>query len=569
MKKNLLIILAASLVFVFSSCNDLKKMMENADDINYSVNPQILEVHGGEVAVNITGSFPEKYFRKKVEATLTPVLVYEGGETALTPVYLQGEKIQGNAKVIDYKPGGNFTYNDKFEYNDAMRISTLELRITAVKGSKQTEFAPEEIAKGVLATPTLVINTGKVAQVSDKFVKDIPTSHEAVINFDKNLWNIKANETKSEDIESLNEFVKEAAEDERKEMLSFNIRAYASPEGEYDFNEKVSGGRKGAAETFVKKEYKNIEEFKAEDFLKTDVTVEDWEGFKKAVAESNLADKDMILRVVQMQSDPVEREAEIRNMTATFEELENLIHPRLRRSELQLNIMLIGNTDEEINQLFDNDSEELTVEEFLYLGKISDDLDRKLAVYTKTTQRFPNEWRGFNNLGFTQYKLENYDAAKIAFDKAKSLESNATVFNNLGVMALIDGDLETAKTNFTSATGVPEASHGQGIIEIKKGNYSTAVDYFGDDCSFNAGLAKLLAGNTDDAIKAAECGEDKDNALNYYLKAVAGARKGDTDLLFNNLRTAVTKDDSLKELAKTDMEFHKYFDNNTFQTIVE
>ncbi len=569
MKKNLLIILAASLVFVFSSCNDLKKMMENADDINYSVNPQILEVHGGEVAINITGNFPEKYFRKKVEATITPVLVYEGGETALTPIYVQGEKIQGNAQVINYKPGGRFTYNDKFEYNDAMRVSTLELRITAVKGSKQTEFAPEEIAKGVIATPTLVLNTGKVAQVSDKFVKDIPASKEAVINFDKNLWNIKPNETKGEDIEALKSFVKEAAEDERKEMLSFNIRAYASPEGTFDFNEKVSTGRKGAAETFVKREYKNIEAFKAEDFLKTDVTVEDWEGFKKAVSESNLADKDMILRVVQMHADPVERENEIRNMTAIFEELEKLIHPRLRRSELQLNIMLIGNTDEEINELFDNDSDVLTVEELLYLGKISDDLDRKLSVYTKTTERFPNEWRGFNNLGYTQYKLENYDAAKIAFDKAKSLQSNATVFNNMGVMALLDGDLETAKTNFTSATGVSEASHGQGIIEIKKGNYSTAVDYFGDDCSFNAGLAKLLAGNADDAIKAAECGPDKDNAMNYYLKAVAGARKADTDLLFNNLRTAITKDASLKQLAKTDMEFYKYFDNNTFKSIVE
>jgi len=62
MKKTLLLVLAATaMMIVFSSCNGLKKMMENADDINYTVNPQVLEMHAGQVAVNINGNFPEKY----------------------------------------------------------------------------------------------------------------------------------------------------------------------------------------------------------------------------------------------------------------------------------------------------------------------------------------------------------------------------------------------------------------------------------------------------------------------------------------------------------------------------
>lgn len=568
MKKNLLIITALTVVMVISGCNPLKKMMENADDINYSVNPEVLEMHGGEVAVNITGSFPEKYFHRKVTATLTPVVVYEGGERALTPVFIQGEKVDGNAQVINYQQGGRFTYNDKFEFVEGMRISTLELRVNARRGNKEMDFEPEVIAKGVIATPSLVMDVAQVVDGKDKFVKDIPDTKEAVINFEKNRWNIRPQETRDDDVKALREFADKAKEDERKEFKGFNILAFASPEGEFEFNEKVSTGRKESAKTFVNREFRHIEYFKAEDFINTEVTVEDWEGFKKAVSESDLADRDMILRVVQMHSDPVEREREIRNMTSTFEELEKLIHPRLRRSELHLNIMLIGNTDEEINELFDNNVEELTLEELLYLGKITDDLQRKLSVYTKTTELFPNEWRAFNNLGYTQFKLENFDAAKIAFEKARSLESNSTVFNNLGAIALYEGNIDQAKQHFTSATGVQEASYGQGIIQIKEGNYSTAVDYFGSACSFNAGLAKLLNGNPDGAIQAAECGEDKDNAMNYYLKAVAGARKNDSDLLFNNLRTAVTKDASLKQMAKTDMEFYNYFDNNTFQSIV-
>lgn len=569
MKKNLLILSAVLIVAALTGCNPLNKMMENADDINYSVNPEVLETHGGEVAVNITGRFPEKYFNKRVEATITPVLVYEGGELALTPIFVQGEKVEGNAQVINYEPGGRFSYNDKFNFKDEMRISELEIRVEARRRNKSLDFEPEVIAKGIIATPTLVNEAAKPAFAKDKFVKDIPDSKDAAIFFEKDRWNIRPAETRAEDIKALSEYVEKATKDERKEMLNFMISAYASPEGEYDFNEKVSGGRAGSAKTFVNREFRRIDEFKKEDFLKQEITVEDWEGFKKLVAESNLEDRDMILRVVQMHADPAEREKEIRNMRATFKELEEYIHPRLRRSELTLNVMLIGNTDEEIKEIYKNNPKDLTLEEFLYLGTITDDLNKKLEIYTKFTEVHPNEWRGFNNLGYTQFKLENYDAAKVAFEKARGINANATVFNNLGIIALLENDLTNAKQHFTSATGIAEASHGQGVINIIEGDYNTAVNFLSNDCSFNAGLAQLLAGNYSEAVKAAECGDDKDNAINYYLKAIAGARQNNSDMLFNNLRTAVTKDPELKKLAKTDMEFYNYFDNNTFKTIVE
>ena len=86
---------------------------------------------------------------------------------------------------------------------------------------------------------------------------------------------------------------------------------------------------------------------------------------------------------------------------------------------------------------------------------------------------------------------------------------------------------------------------------------------------FNAGLARLLNGDSNGAIEAASNGKDKEDALNYYLKAIAGARKGDTEVLFNNLRTACTKDSKLKDFASKDVEFIKYFENDTFKSIVK
>ncbi|MDD2385560.1 MAG: hypothetical protein PHP52_02125 [Bacteroidales bacterium] len=569
MKKTLILVLGIAAIFTLSNCNGLKKMIENADDINYSVNPKVLEMHADKVAVSIKGNFPEKYFNKKVTATVTPTLVYEGGEKALTPVYIQGEKIDGNANVINYKAGGAFSYTEKFDYTPEMRRSTLELRITATKGKKTQDFEPEVVAEGIIATPDLVKMIGSSSAAKDKFVKDLPDSKMGLVNYDKNRAELKNAEQKRDEIVALKEFVKAVNEDKRKEFTGVELISYASPEGPIEINTKVSNDRSKTIDKFVKNEFKKIDEFKKDDFFKYLVTEEDWDGFKKAVSASNLADKDLILRVVNMNTDPVKREEEIRNMTQTFEELEKLIHPMLRRSEVFVNIMLIGNTDVEIDSLFNANPTKLSVEEMLYLGVISKDADKKLAVYTKTTEVYPKDWRGFNNLACVQYKDGDIKGAKTSIEKAKSLEANATVFNNLGNVYLAEGNIEEAKTSYQSATGVAEASDGQGVIAIKAGEYDKAANFYGDNCSFNAGLAKLLSGDNDGAIKATDCGKDKDDAYNFYLKAIAGARKGDTDVLFNNLRTACTKDSSLKELAAKDMEFYKYFDNDTFKTIIK
>jgi tetratricopeptide (TPR) repeat protein len=569
MKKTLIFVLAAVAVLSFSSCNGLKKMIENADDINYSVNPQVLEMHAGQVAVSINGNFPEKYFNKKVTATITPTLVWEGGEKALTPVYIQGEKIEGNAKVIEYKTGGSFSYNEKFDYQPEMRRSHLELRITATKGSKTGDFEPELIAEGIIATPALVKMVGASSMAKDKFVKDIPESKMGQINYDKNRADLKASETKREEMVAIKNYILAADSNDRKQFVNVELISYASPEGTLEQNTKVSGDRSKTIDKYVKNEFKKIDEFKAESFFKYLVTEEDWEGFKKAVQESNIADKDMIIRVVNMNSDPVKREEEIRNMKATFDELEKVIHPMLRRSEVKVNIMNIGNTDEEIEALFTSNPEKLTVEEYLYLGNFSKTDDKKLAVYTKAAELYSTDWRCFNNLAAVQYRMGDYAAAKTSIQKAKSIEANATVLNNLGNVYLTEGNIKEAETNFKSATGVPEASMGQGVIAIKNGQYKNAVEFYGTNSCFNAGLAKVLNGDYDGAVKAADGGMDKDDAMNYYLKAIAGARKNDTEVLFNNLRTACSKDAKLKEFAAKDMEFFKYFENDTFKSIVK
>jgi len=571
MKRFLFLTSVVALGLIMGSCNDLKKMAANADDINYSVNPKVLEVHNGQVAVNITGNFPEKYFRKKVSATLTPTLVWEGGEKALTPIYVEGEKVHGNAQVIKYKPGGAFSYNDKFDYSPEMRRSKLVLKITAVKGTKEAEFDPEDIAEGIVATPELVKMTGgKSSNAASNFKKDNAASKIAAINYDKNKAEIKSSETKKEEITEMQKYIKDSKDNDRIRFDGVELKSYASPEGTQDINKKVSNDRSNSATKFAKNEFKGVNGADGSNFFKTLVTEEDWEGFKTAVQNSNLADKDMIIRVINMNSDPDKREEEIRNMKNTFDELEKEVLPSLRRSEIVINITEIGKTDEEIEKVYKEDPSKLSFTEIMHYGEITEDAAKRVEIFTKATELYPDEWSAYNNLGAALYETKDYQAAKVALEKAKSKSNgNATVLNNMGNVALSEGNVAEAESNYASATGVPEASAGQGVIAIKKAQYANASNFYGDDCSFNAGLAKVLNKENDAALKALDCGAEKEDAMNYYLKAVVCARKTDNEGVFNNLRTACQKDSSLKDFAAKDVEFINLFENETFKSIVK
>ena len=560
-------VVAATLL---SSCGGLKKMVKNYDQVSYSVTPTVLEMHGDSVEINITGKFPPKYFHKKVIAEATPVLKYDGGETAYTMTKLQGEAVQDNNKVISYTDGGSFSYTGKIPYKDAMRLSKLEIRIDAYMASKpdaKVSFAVKEIADGVIATPSLISLKGRTILGKDNFQRITSANKGAEIMYQIQQANIKPSELRKDQIKDLLAFIDEVKNNDRKEFKGIVVSSYASPDGGLDLNEKLANNRSKSADRFVKKSLKKVDGVEIED--KT--TAEDWEGFQQLVQASNIPDKDLILRVLSMYSDPDQREKEIKNIAAAYTELAKDVLPKLRRSKINVNINLIGYSDAELDSLFKANPDTLNEEEMLHVATLKEDLNFKLEVYTKFAQQFPKDWRGENNKGYILWQQDKIDEAKKAFEAAKAIDNNnKIILNNLGAVELLQGNIEKAKEYFTSASGAgAEVNHNLGIIAVKEGDYASAVSFFGDECSACAGLAKLLNGDADAALKAINCGPCKEKAKGYYLKAVIGARNGDSDALFNNLRAAVEKDAKFKQLAKTDMEFAKFFDNDTFKSIVQ
>ena len=534
-----------------------KKMNQFAADY-FTTNPNPLEVVGTHVPATVTGHIPAKFFVKNATVSVTPVLVYGSTEEMASPMTFQGEKVRGNNPVISYDNGGTVTIPVNYLYQPAMQKSELYLNFTVDQKGKQYVLPRVKVANGVVATAALAnAATLTPATANDKFQRIINEKYSADIHFLINRANLRESELNSDEVLRLNRDIRAAANDDARQIEEINILSYASPDGTLAFNTQLAQEREINTKKYVTN---NLKKDKVTEFgeLTANFTPEDWEGFQKLVAASNIQDKDLILSVLKMYKDPEQREREIRNLSSVFDELADEILPQLRYSRITASINVIGKSDDELNKAYDTDPSTLTVDELLYTATLTDDLNRKKAIYTAATRLFPNDSRGFNNVGKVQYQQGDYDAAMASFKKAARIDANAPEAQmNQGLVALVNDDLRAANNAFGKAAGLDDLSPALGLLYLKTGNPSAAVKAFGNDKSNNAALAQIL--NKDySTAKSTLAAISAPDATTYYLMAVLGARTGNEQMVTSNLRQAVKLDKNLAAQAANDLEFARY-----------
>ncbi|NDV46740.1 tetratricopeptide repeat protein [Paludibacter sp. 221] len=568
MKKQLFLVVSIMLALGFSSCS--KKMGELPQDL-FKVTPNPLEVKGGKIDAKVDGKFPEKYFNKNAEIAVTPVLKYNGTETRGTTKVFQGESVTGNNQVISNKEGGNFSVASTFNYVPEMAKSELYLDFAVkVKGKEAPAIPQVKVADGAIATAELAsASAGEIAPAitPDKFQRIIKETQEADIKFLIQQTTLRNSETKSQEIKDLTTAVKDAKNTENKEVSSLNIIGYASPDGPLALNRNLAERRLDVTASYLNSELKKM---KANVAIGKDFTPEDWEGFKKLMEESNIQDKQLILRVLSMYSDPEQREREIKNISSAYTVIADEILPQLRRSRMQLTVDVIGKSDEEITQLAKNNPSSLSADELLYAATLTNDLTEKAVIYQRVINNYSNDARGYNNLGMVRYYQGNIDEALSNFTKAARIASDdASINYNLGLVALEKGELDKAEQYFGKSAGAnADLNQALGTLYVAKGDYSKAKTTFGSTASNNAALMQILNGDYNAARRTLSAVSNPD-ATTSYLGAVIGARTNDRNTVYNNLRAAIAKDKSFAAKAISDIEFAKFMADETFMSIVK
>ena len=561
MKKGLFLGLIAAVVML-ASCN---KTLQKPDEI--TVNPSPLVLKGGKVNAEITGTFPQKKFAKKGVLTVTPVLKYAGKEAVGEPVTYVGEKAKENGKTVNYKNGGTYSQSCSFDYVPEMRVSELYLRFEAKVGKKVIEIPDVKIADGVVSTPELAeAKDNKTACTPDKFQRVIQELTEADIKFLIQSASLRSSETKSESVKALQAAIKDAKDNEKKELNKIEDSGCASPDGGMDLNEKLAQNRQKAAANFLKRD---LTKNKVANDVEANISAEGWEGFQKAMENSNMQDKDRVLRVLSMYSDPEEREAQIKNLSSVYGTIAEEILPALRRSRLILTTDLIGKSDEEISALAKNDPAQLSVEELLYAATLTNDKAEKKALYQKVVEIY-NDYRAYNNLGQLYFEEGNIAEARRCYAKALEIQPNDPDVNfNAGVAALADNDLDKAEAFFGKAAGTKaNLNAALGTLYTKKGDYAAAKKAYGETATNNAAVQQIL--DEDYAAASKTLANIKEpNATTAYLKAVVGARTNDKAAVIEHLKAAVAQDAQLKARAAQDIEFAKFAADAEFQAVVK
>ena len=549
MKKifNVLMIVAAGLLI--QSCGSPKKMAESAEEVSVSCNPQVLEVVAGNIKADVTVTFPEDFFHPKAIVEVVPALVYNGGETVLDPVMLQGEDVTENYQVVA-EAGGTITKTFEFAYEEGMENSHLELRMTVIHKDKRIPFtAPYKVADGANTTYMLVKTDGSLAYAPDAYQAVIAEQNEAQILYLINSATVRPSQLKSDEIKAFQEFLTNLKADERRELVSTDIIAYASPDGKEDFNAELSERRaKSASDAFNKKI--NNKKIGIETTVNTTNVDEDWEGFQELVSNSSIEDKDLILRVLDMYSDPAVREREIKNMSEVYTTLKKDILPELRRARFIANIEFTNYSNEELTALVNDNIEILDEEALLRAASLLEDANQKVTVYQKAVEKF-NSDRAKVNLGVAYLTLGKNAEAENAL--ASVSDKNCAYYNNaMGVVALRKGDNEAAAAAFNKSS-LKEAQYNLAVIDILNGNYADAASKLNGEASFNEALVNILNGNLDAASRIlgdAQC------PCKSYLKAIIAARQGNVEAANAALETA-SQDEALAERAENDIEFAK------------
>ncbi|MBQ1874865.1 MAG: tetratricopeptide repeat protein [Paludibacteraceae bacterium] len=559
--KKITFLMALMAIVMMTSCS---KIVDKPQEIQ--VTPEDVAVVGGEIKADITGTFPPKKFARKGILKVTPVLKYGDKEVLSESETYVGEKAKANGKTVSYKKGGKYAQSCKFKYTPDMAGKELKLylRCEATCGKKVYDIPDVLIADGINTTATLANTEEQAVPTPSKFQTVVEELTEADINFIVAQSNLRDSELSADDMKALQEAIKAANKDKARNISQVEISGYASPEGGLDLNERLANSRQANTEKYIRgKVNGNNTRYISS------TTAEDWEGFRAELEQSDIQDKELVIRVLEMYSDPEERETQIRNLSQVYSDLAKDILPKLRRSRILVTTAVTGKSDEQLLKEANENPEQLSVEELLYAASVAPTQEEQIALNKKAAELY-NDYRAYNNLGMIAYNQNKLDEAEQYFQKALALAPNNPDVNyNAGLVDLAKGDVAKAEQHLGKAAGTKGDLDGAlGTLYTMKGDYNNAKQSYGTSRSNNAALQQILdkyyqaARQTLDQIEAP-------NAKTAYLKAILAARTNDREGVYSNMKDAVAGDAAYKTRAKTDVEFAKYKEDAKFQAIIK
>lgn len=575
-KLNLALAIVVSTVLL-SGCK-LDKMIKLAQENDLQVNPNPLEVHGGNVPFDMSAVLPPKMLPASTSFTLNTIYEYGDQEVNVGSVVFTAADFPSSATTTSRK-----SESFSFPYIDGMNPGTLYVTgvATDTRSGKSKSLAKMAVAQGLVMTSGWVQNVAFASYAAhgyDDREELIPTNVD--FYFDQGRSNLRtglsydgtSNRSKRDE---LNAFIAE-----KNVTRTVTITGSHSPEGTETINSDLSADRAKTIEAYYRARmdrYDYKETADGIEFILKPV-VQNWNGFKTALAAYDGIDasqKSQYNNIINGSGSFEEKEKEMKKLSS-YKKVFNDVYPGLRSAKTEVLTVKPKKSNAEIAVLAkaitsgDAKADTLSNEELMFSATLTPSMEEKAAIYKAAADK-TGSWEAHNNLGATYLQMGNLDDAATQLEIAANKNaSSAIVQANLGAVQALQMDYEKAYATLGGVSGgsndvSSKVSAMKGAIEVRMAKYDAAKASFAsamldDAASIDKGLAYLLSGDYSQA-NTALAKVSSDNGLEgtaAYLMAVSAARSNNAAGVATNLKKAVDADPSLKDQALNDLEFVKF-----------
>ena len=267
-----------------------------------------------------------------------------------------------------------------------------------------------------------------------------------------------------EEFAQVDKVIGEIKDDKDIQITEFSIAGYASPESGFEHNRILSENRANSFANYLVTKF---------GIARNKFTVkgfgEDWQGLRKAVSESSLADKQAILDIIDRIPNPDLRDIDLKRLSngETYRTLLNNFYPKLRRTEYSIAYVVRPFNVEEAKEIIKTKPKMLSLNEmFLVAQSYPSNSKEFREVFDIATRLYPESEIAIINSAAADIESKNID---IAIERLKKIESNPKAWNNLGVAYILKDNSTKAIEYFTkaAASGNTDA---QNNLETLKNN---------------------------------------------------------------------------------------------------
>ncbi|GAB4242341.1 MAG: hypothetical protein Tsb0034_19750 [Ekhidna sp.] len=579
MKKfNLAMVIAAGAILL-SGCK-LDQMIKLAQENDLQVNPNPLEVHGGDVPFEMSAVLPPKILPANTSFTLNTIYVYGDQEVNVGSVEFLASDFPNSSTTTSRK-----VENFSFPYQEGMNPGTLYVQgvATDTRNGKTKSTDRLAVAQGLILTSAWVKDVALTAYAAHGYNDQeelIPTNVDFYFDQGKSTLRTSLSYdgiSNKEKRDRLNAFIAE-----KNVTRTVTITGTHSPEGTETINADLSEDRAKTIEAYYKRmmdryDYKGAAD--SIDFILKPV-IQDWSSFRSALNayDGITADeKSQYNSIINGTGTFVEKEKEMKKLS-TYRKVFNDVYPGLRTAKTEVLTVKPKKSNAEISVLAkaivngDAEADTLSIEELMFSATLTPSLEEKAAIYKAAADK-SGMWQAHNNLAAVHIEMakrgdaSKLDGAATQLEIAMNKNADAAeIKTNMGAVQVLQGNYDEAYETLSGVSGSNDinamVSAMKGAIEVRMAKYDDAKATFAsakmtDNAIVDKGLAYLLSG--DYSMADAEF-KQVERADAYYLLAVSAARQNNASGVGSNLKKAVDAEPSYKDMALNDLEFTNFAD---------